>query len=137
MSEPEIPAPKSRRNWGGLAVAAVIGVVVGVGASTLVWTLAGGSVDPAEGDEGDVATACSLVRRTTWERTDDRGLITDFGRWGAAAQLVGDVASRDAQYSPLAEALDESRQALAREMKLGDAYFEQQVQTARALCEDL
>lgn len=125
--------PRPKRGMGVL-VAVVAGVLVGAGVVGLTWAFAGGSGDPAAGAEGDVATACSLVRRTGTLATGSELDFEQYGRWGAANALMMNVGRDHEQYRPLADALAKSATIVASTFKAEGAEFDAAVREAREFC---
>ena len=119
-----------------MVAAAVIGLVVGIGGTTLVWTLTDDS-DPAPGAEGDVTTACSLVQRVTWADKEPGTSIEDYTRWNAATALARTASEKEPRYRPLADALDGSSKIVSQTFKAEGPEFEDNVRKARGFCEDL
>jgi hypothetical protein len=119
-----------------LVVALVIGLVVGTGGATLVWTLTD-SRGVADGAEGDVAIACQLIGRTSLESTEARAFIEDFGRWNAARVLVVNAASRNPRYQQLEEALSDGAQVASATYQAKGPEFEKYAQEARKVCDGL
>jgi hypothetical protein len=127
------PLPKPRRGWVVPAAAGIVaGLVVGAGAVGLTWAFTGG--DPAAGPTGDVATACSLVRRTGSMSKDSQVDFEQFGRWSAANALMLNVDKSDPGSKPLADSLRRSSLIVSQTFKAEGPEFEAEVRKAREFC---
>lgn len=136
MTEPEQPLRelRQRRSWSMFVVGGIVGLIVGAGVVALVFTLE--RSDPPTNTDGDVATACSLVRRTGSMVAEDAPYDTvQYTRWTAATTLVMTAGDKDSRYKPLGDAMQRSLQYVQFKMTAKGPEFDGMVADVRRLCD--
>jgi hypothetical protein len=86
-------------------VTMVIGLVVGVGAATLVWTLGSG---PSSGSPAaDAAAVCAIVDGTPDVPANPEDITNEYMQRWSVSEVAASVAKADDKYKPLADALND------------------------------
>ncbi|MEU4134015.1 hypothetical protein [Streptomyces wuyuanensis] len=139
--EPVATARPSVAHRRSLAVALVIGLVVGGGGVGAVWALSDGSSGTgptASGPAADARAACDALDGFDESKYEVEGPEGDIAlnHWGAAGALSAAAAAGDARFKALAQTIGRSQDRHAQAFTFNDD-VKKELAEARRICEGL